>query len=48
MKAKDTLNADCGRATLADAAAGRRKAWKLRRDFMSPRFTTTWSELLAV
>ena len=34
-KAMDSLNAHYGRDTLAYAAAGRRKAWKLRRDFMS-------------
>jgi DNA polymerase V len=48
MKAMDGLNASCGRDTLAFAAAGRGKAWKLRRDFMSPRYTTSWNELLAV
>jgi DNA polymerase V len=48
MKAMDSLNAHYGRDTLGYASAGRKKAWKLRRDFMSPRYTTSWDELLAV
>jgi DNA polymerase V len=48
MRAMDGLNAHYGRDTLAYAAAGRQKAWKLRRDFMSPRYTTSWRELLSV
>lgn len=48
MKALDGLNAHYGRDTLADASAGRQKAWKLRRDFMSSRYTTCWEELLFV
>ncbi len=48
MGAIDRLNAHYGRDTLAYAAAGHRKAWKLRRDHSSPRYTTCWEELLAV
>ncbi len=48
MKVMDSLNTHCGRDTLAYAAAERRKAWKLRRDFISPRYTTSWAELLRV
>ena len=48
MRAMDRLNGHYGRDTLAYAATGRRKAWKLRRDHSSPRYTTSWDELLAV
>jgi DNA polymerase V len=48
MNALDSLNRDYGRGTLTYAAAGKQQAWKLRRDFTSPRYTTEWSELLSV
>ncbi|MFK9175216.1 DUF4113 domain-containing protein [Escherichia coli] len=44
----DSLNAHYGRNTLAYAAAGWQKAWKLRRNFMSPRYATSWTDLLRV
>jgi hypothetical protein len=43
----DRLNTRFGRDTVAFAAAGRRP-WKLRREFLSPRYTTAWDELLRV
>ena len=48
MKAVDAINRDFGRDTVAYAAAGRQKAWKLRSDQKSARFTTCWHELLRV
>ncbi|EKS35374.1 Y-family DNA polymerase [Afipia clevelandensis] len=48
MKALDGLNAHYGRGTLTYASAGRQQAWKLRRDHISPRYTTSWDELLRV
>ncbi|WP_080589663.1 DUF4113 domain-containing protein [Sinorhizobium fredii] len=30
------------------AATGSRRGWKLRNQFHSPRYTTSWSELLKV
>lgn len=48
MRAIDTLNRRFGRDTVTFAAAGRRRAWKLRNEFLSPRYTTSWDELLAV
>jgi DNA polymerase V len=44
----DGLNRDYGRGTLGYAAAGKQQAWKLRRDMLSPRYTTEWNELLSV
>jgi DNA polymerase V len=48
MKAVDGLNARFGRGTVGFGTAGRRQAWGLRREFISPRFTTVWDELLRV
>jgi DNA polymerase V len=44
----DSLNARYGRDTVSYAASGQRRAWKLRSDQLSPRYTTDWEELLAV
>ena len=48
MTAIDKLNAHFGRDTVSYAASGRRRAWKLRSEFNSPRYTTDWNELLRV
>ena len=48
MRAVDMLNRRFGRETVSFAAAGRQRAWKLRSEFLSPRFTTNWDELLQV
>lgn len=48
MQAIDLLNADYGRGTVVYASSGYTKAWKLRSDFVSPRYTTSWWELLKV
>ena len=48
MKALDALNGRYGRETVAFAATGRARAWKLRRDLLSKRYTTDWDELLRV
>ena len=48
MRTVDGLNLRFGRDTVSFAAAGRRRAWKLRREFLSPRYTTAWDELLRV
>jgi DNA polymerase V len=46
MSAIDTLNARCGRGAVAFGTAGERQVWGLRREFISPRYTTVWDELL--
>ena len=48
MRAVDGLNRRFGRDTVSFAASGRRRAWKLRSEFISQRFTTDWDELLRV
>ena len=48
MKAIDALNGRYGRDTITFAASGRKRGWKLRSDFVSPRYTTAWEDLLQV
>jgi DNA polymerase V len=48
MRAVDALNARYGRGTVAYGTAGEHQVWALRRDFISPRYTTMWDELLRV
>ncbi len=48
MKALDALNAKYGRGTVTFASMGRKPGWKLRTDFISPRYTTAWEDLLKV
>ena len=48
MRAVDAINRDHGRDTITYAAAGRERAWKLRAEFLSPRYTTSWRELRRV
>jgi DNA polymerase V len=48
MAAIDALNARYGRGAVAFGTAGERQAWGLRREFISPRYTTVWDELLRV
>jgi DNA polymerase V len=48
MRAIDQLNARFGRGMIGFGTAGKRHAWSLRREFISPRYTTEWNELLRV
>jgi DNA polymerase V len=48
MRAVDELNARFGRGTIGFGTAGERQVWSLRREFISPRYTTDWNELLQV
>ena len=48
MQALDALNAKFGRGTVTFASMGRKPGWKLRTDFISPRYTTAWADLLKV
>src|SRR3546814_6667141 len=46
MRAIDSLNRRFGRDTVTYGTTGTRRAWKLRREFISRRYTTSWDELL--
>lgn len=48
MECVDQLNARYGRARVRFACSGQDRPWKLRADYLSQRYTTRWSELLAV
>ena len=48
MRAVDALNRRYGRDTVTFAASGIRRAWRLRREHVSPRFTPCREELLTV
>lgn len=48
MASLDSINQRFGRGTVSFAAGGTRKAWALRSDQRSARFTTRWGELLNV
>jgi len=48
MTAIDALNARYGRGAVAFGTAGERQVWGSRREFISPRYTTVWAELLPV
>ena len=45
MHAIDTLNRKYGRDHVFFAAQGVKRAWKMRSDLCSPRYTTRWSDL---
>jgi DNA polymerase V len=45
MDVLDRVNAKWGRETLFVAAVGTERAWSMRQNFRSPRYTTVWEEL---
>ena len=45
MQAMDAINQKWGRGTLRAAAAGRAQGWQMRRERLSPAYTTSWAEL---
>lgn len=48
MAAMDAINGRWGRGTMRVAAEGVENAWRMKRERLSPRFTTEWTELPAV
>jgi len=45
MQAMDRINTKWGRGTLRSAAEGFEQRWKMKRERMSPRYTTCWEQL---
>jgi DNA polymerase V len=45
MAALDTVNQRFGRGTVQRAAMGIKQEWKMRRDNLSPSYTTAWGDL---
>jgi DNA polymerase V len=48
MAVMDRINQTWGRGTLRSAATGITKSWAMKRERMSPRWTTNWAELPVV
>lgn len=48
MKLVDQLNEKSGKDTLQFAAEGIIRPWKMKRDNTTPRYTTSWDELLTI
>ncbi len=48
MQVLDRVNATFGRGTLRTAAEGVRPAWRMKRERMSPAYTTRWDQLAEV
>ena len=47
-KVIDSINARYGRGTVFSLAEGIKKPWKMKRDLLSPAYTTNWNDLLKV
>ncbi|MEY3123241.1 MAG: hypothetical protein RI993_2066, partial [Pseudomonadota bacterium] len=45
MEVMDALNRRFGRNTVAIASAGTNRAWRMRRECMSPCYTTSWNDV---
>ncbi len=48
MQVMDRINGIWGRGTLRSAAEGIQKSWKMKRDRMSPAYTTNWAQVPVV
>ena len=48
MAVMDRINGIWGRGTLRSAAEGTAKDWKMKREKMSPAYTTHWDQIPAV
>ncbi|MDA3837598.1 MAG: Y-family DNA polymerase [Candidatus Delongbacteria bacterium] len=46
--ALDTVNKKWGRNALFTASSGINRKWSMRREFVSPRYTTNWNEILKI
>ena len=46
MKVIDAINRKMGKDTIALAGSGTRRSWAMRRERMSPNYTTRWDELV--
>lgn len=48
MKAMDSVNRKCGRDSIMVAVQGIKRKWKMKQQKRSPRYSTSWGELLAI
>ena len=47
-KALDKINAKYGRGTIFHLSEGIKKPWQMRRDMLTPSYTTSWSQIPVV
>ena len=47
-KALDKINAKYGRGTIFHLSEGIKKPWQMRRDMLTPNYTTSWSQIPVV
>lgn len=45
LKVMDNINSKYGKSTIQTAASGFSRTWSMRREHLSPRYTTRWSEI---
>jgi len=45
MNVLDKVNSKWGRETMFMAATGTKRAWSMRQEYRSPRYTTVWGEI---
>jgi DNA polymerase V len=48
MAMVDKLNSKIGRGTVSVASSGIKQEWSMKREYVSPHYTTSWDELLTV
>ena len=48
MKAFDKINCSWGSQTIRSAASGLARPWAMKRGKISPRYTTSWDEILNI
>ncbi|MBN0038193.1 DUF4113 domain-containing protein, partial [Pseudomonas aeruginosa] len=48
MSTLDAINSRWGRGTLQPGRTAKPAEWSMRREFLSPAYTTRWAELLRV
>ena len=45
MEVMDAVNEKAGRGALRLAASGLKREWRMKRQMLSPRYTTRWAEV---
>ena len=48
MESLDQINSKFGKRTLHSASSGIDQPWQMKQQFLSPKYTTRWDEILTV
>jgi len=48
MESLDHINSKFGKRTLYSASTGIHQSWQMKQQFLSPKYTTRWDEILSV